>query len=110
MITSHQKRDTILFRTIFFLLFASLAFILNSCYPGDTLTAADTDVIATFFSKNADFSTKMTYAAPDSIARIDEDGNPISDPGPYDQQILNKIEQNLQQMGYTEEQDEAYGR
>jgi hypothetical protein len=107
MKTSHQKRNTIMFRTIFFLLFASLAFILNSCYPGDTLTAADTDVIATFFSKNADFSTKMTFAMPDSIVRIDEDGNPISDPGPYDQQILNKIEQNLQQMGYTEEQDPA---
>jgi len=107
MKTSHQKRNIILFRTIFFLLFTSFVFILNSCYPGDSLTAADTDVIATFFSKDADFSTKMTYATPDSIVRIDEDGNPIIDPGPYDQQILNRINQNLQLMGYTEVQDPA---
>ena len=89
------------------MLFISICFILASCYPGETLTAADTDVIATFFNPNADFSTKNTYAIADSIARVDENGNPISDPGQFDQQIISRIKQNLQQLGYTEEQNPA---
>jgi hypothetical protein len=94
-------------RSLLLMLFISICFILVSCYPGDALTAADTDVIATFFNPNADFSTKMTYAIPDSVVRVDEDGNPISDPGQFDQQIINGIKENLQQLGYTEEQNPA---
>jgi hypothetical protein len=94
-------------RSLLLMLFLSICFILVSCYPGDALTPADTDVIATFFNPNADFSTKMTYAIPDSVARIDENGNPISDPGQFDQQIINGIKENLQQLGYTEEQNPA---
>ena len=93
--------------SLLLMLFISICFILVSCYPGDTLTPADTDVIATFFNPNADFSTKMTYAIPDSVVRVDADGNPISDPGQFDQQIIDGIKQNLQQLGYTEEQNPA---
>ena len=90
-----------------FLLFTSFGFLFNSCYPGETLTAADSDVIATFFNPNADFSTKMTYAIPDSIDRIDKDGNPVSDPGQFDAQIISRIKQNLNGLGFTEQQNPA---
>jgi hypothetical protein len=94
-------------RSLLLMLFISICFILVSCYPGEPLTAADTDVIATFFNPDADFSTKNTYAIPDSVVRVDENGNPISNPGQFDQQILSRIKQNLQQLGYTEEQNPA---
>jgi hypothetical protein len=89
------------------LIITSFGFLLNSCYPGESLTAADTDVVATFYKPGTDFSTKMTYAIPDSISRVDKDGNPVSNPGQYDQQILDRIKQNMNQLGYTEEQNPA---
>jgi len=107
MKTDYRKMNRFLFRFIFFLLFTSFGFLFNSCYPGETLTAADSDVIATFFNPNADFSTKMTYAIPDSIDRIDKDGNPVSDPGPFDAQIISRIKQNLNGLGFTEQQNPA---
>lgn len=102
-----QKKKILLHRIMLFLLFTSFGFLFNSCYPGETLTAADSDVVATFFNPNADFSTKMTYAIPDSIDRIDKDGNPVSDPGQFDAQIISRIKQNLNGLGFTEQQNPA---
>ncbi len=64
---------------------AAAILILQSCYPGDEITAEDTDIVATFFDKEADFSTKLTFAIPDEIIRLDDEGNPINDPGANDQ-------------------------
>lgn len=83
------------------------ATILQSCYPGEELTYSDTDLVATFYNKDANFATKQTFAIPDSIIRLDEDGNLVSDPGPFDQQILNKIKSELQAIGFTQEADPA---
>lgn len=102
-----MNNKKIALRSILLMLFVSIGLILVSCYPGDSLTPAETDVIATFYNPNADFSTKMTYAIPDSVARVDGDGNPINDPGPFDQQILNRIKANLDQLGYSEQQNPA---
>jgi len=81
-------------------LFSALTLVLNSCYPGDAITAADTDIVATYFDKDADFATKLTYSIPDQIIRLDENGDPINDPGANDQQILNKIKDKLESAGY----------
>lgn len=89
------------------LLVLALAVVLQSCYPGEELTPADTDLIATFFDKEADFSTKLTYAIRDSVTRIDEDGNPVFETGPYDQQAINRIKTNLDQAGFSEVADPA---
>lgn len=92
-----------LIRTIsLMLLFLALAVGLYSCYPGDEITAADTDIVATFFDKDADFSTKLTYSIPDKVLRLDDEGNPIEDPGANDQLALNRIKSNLDQAGFTE--------
>ncbi|MDZ7624387.1 MAG: DUF4136 domain-containing protein [Ignavibacteriaceae bacterium] len=77
--------------------------VLQSCYPGDELTYSDTDIIATFYDKEADFATKSTYAMPDTIYRLDDEGNPIVDPGANDPSILNKIKDELEGYGFTEE-------
>jgi Domain of unknown function (DUF4136) len=84
------------------LLFLALAVGLYSCYPGDEITAADTDIVATYFDKEADFSTKLTFALPDKVFRIDENGDPIDDPGANDQLALNTIKANLIDAGFTE--------
>jgi hypothetical protein len=77
-------------------------FSLQSCYPGDAITAADTDIVATFFDKDADFATKLTFAIPDKVFRLDENGDPVDDPGANDQLALNRIKSNLIQAGFTE--------
>lgn len=90
------------------LLFIALAFVLNSCYPGEELTAEDTDIIATYFDKEADFTTKLTFAIKDSVIRLDEEGNPIyNETGPYDQQAINRIKDNMEDAGFTEVADPA---
>jgi len=88
------------FRIIILLSFTIV--ILQSCYPGEELTYSDTDIVATFYNKDVNFATKQTFAVPDSIIRIDENGNPVSDPGPFDQQILNKIKSELLALGFAE--------
>ena len=81
---------------------AAAILILQSCYPGDEITAEDTDIVATFFDKEADFSTKTTFAMPDEIIRLDDEGNPINDPGANDQLAMNRIKSNLEDAGFTE--------
>ena len=98
------SRKMSLIKTIsIMLLFLALAVGLYSCYPGDEITAADTDIVATYFDKEADFASKLTYAIRDSIIRLDEDGNPIfNETGPNDQLAINRIKSNLDQAGFTE--------
>jgi len=97
------SRKMSLIKTIsLMLLLLALAVGLYSCYPGDEITAADTDIVATYFDKEADFSTKLTFAIPDEIIRLDENGDPINDPGVNDQLALNRIKSNLIQAGFTE--------
>jgi hypothetical protein len=84
------------------LLFFTLAVGLYSCYPGEELTPADTDLVSTFYDKEANFSTKLTYAIRDSVTRLDEDGNPVFETGPYDQVGINRIKTNLNDAGFTE--------
>jgi len=97
------SRKMSLIKTIsLMLLLLALAVGLYSCYPGDEITAADTDIVATYFDKEADFSTKLTFAIPDKVFRLDENGDPIEDPGVNDQLALNRIKSNLVQAGFTE--------
>jgi Domain of unknown function (DUF4136) len=81
---------------------AAAMVILQSCYPGDEITYSDSDIVATFYDKEADFSTKLTFAMPDEIIRLDDEGNPINDPGVNDQLAINRIKSNLDQAGFTE--------
>jgi len=83
------------------LLFLALAVGLYSCYPGDEITAEDTDLVATYYDKEANFSTKVTCAVRDSVIRLDEEGNPIFDEtGQYDDQAISRIISNLEQAGF----------
>ena len=81
---------------------AAAIVVLQSCYPGDEITYSDSDIVATFYDKEADFATKLTFAMPDEIIRLDDEGNPINDPGVNDQLAINRIKSNLDQAGFTE--------
>lgn len=100
-----SRRSIFLISSIAILILSTT--ILQSCYPGEELTYSDTDLVVTFYNKDANFATKQTFAMPDSIVRLDEDGNFVSDPGPFDNQILNKIKSELQSLGFTEEAVQA---
>jgi hypothetical protein len=87
------------------LLLAAALFI--SCYPGDELTISETDTVVTVFDKNADFSTKMTYAMPDTILHLitEDERDDIS--RKYDASILNQIANHMDELGYTRVVDPA---
>ena len=95
----------ILRKGLIFLMFLSFAVvILQSCYPYDDQTIADSDVVATFYDPNADFSSLVTYAFPDTIYTFDSNGDivPANNVNASNaNQIKNSINNNLQETGFT---------
>jgi len=84
---------------------AAAIFILQSCYPGDELTYSDTDIVATFYDKNADFSNYDTYIMSDTIYTFDDESQSLI---PNDDisltnktTIFNGIESNLEDIGFN---------
>jgi hypothetical protein len=81
--------------------------ILISCYPGDAISPSNADIITTFKKSTADFSSIMSYAMPDSVIYISNDGPEASKYPLQDQQILTAIKRNMLQYGYSKEEDPA---
>jgi len=79
--------------------------MLNSCYPGDPISASDTDVVTTFYNPDANFASKTTYAMPDSVIYFDDSGITTGGNGALNNQILTAINNNMQNFGYTPEPD-----
>ena len=84
---------------------------LGSCEPQGPEYYEDLDLVYTNYDDEFDFNTKGTYAIPDSIVRVT--GNLIEgeDPEfvdePYNSQILQKIEENMSQLGWNRVADAA---
>jgi hypothetical protein len=95
-------RSSISLGLIALLLFAVGA-VFYSCYPGDPISVAEADVVTTFYDPNANFASQQTYAMPDSVIHVGDDE--IS--RIFDDQILDRIRQNMQQLNYTEVADPA---
>jgi len=90
-------------KSLFFLMFLSAAVVvLQSCYPYDDQTSADSDVVATFYDDATNFSQLVTYFMPDSVFEIDSNGDitPADINGNTENQILNAINNNLEEMGF----------
>jgi hypothetical protein len=88
-------------------LVAAVAALLGSCTPETGLqTAEDYDVVVTLYDKEADYGSIRTYLMPDSIVHIDDPQNP-GEPltREYDELILERVEYNLQAIGYRKETD-----
>ena len=88
----------------FFFGFMLLGFI-SSCYPGeDIYEADDLDIVLTLYDEEADFSSKKTYALPDSIISIDDGGVLTLLRNDFDDQILEQVRANLEAYGWKEVQ------
>jgi len=109
MIITHIFKNSKLVQLSMILFTVSFSLLFPSCYPGDPISPSDTDVVTTFRNATADFSTKITYAMPDSVLHISKDGPVDSESPALDQQILSAIGSNMEQYGYTVElnQDQA---
>jgi hypothetical protein len=73
---------------------------LIGCYPGDIDNVAELDLAVTIFDEGADFSSNRTYAIADTVMEIG-DGN-IALTGQFDDLIVDKVQENMQALGYTE--------
>lgn len=78
---------------------------LAACYPGDQLTVEDADVVVTLFDPDADFSTKQSYAMPDSVIHLVPNGGTDDIARDFDAQILAQVVSNMGALGFTREGD-----
>ena len=92
-------------KIILVLVALGLAAVIQSCYPGDSLGTTETDTITTFVKKDADFSQINTYAMPDSVAFITNDGVGVSGNRSFDETVLNAIDRNMAALGFQKVSD-----
>jgi len=82
-----------------------VALTLVSCYPGTIESTEELGTVTTLFDPNEDFTQNNTYSLADTIVHIceglpgDTDCIPIS--RQFDDQILDKVEAEMNALGYT---------
>lgn len=86
------------------ILFMLGAFSLWGCYPAGPDYYEDLDVVITYHNPDYDFSVKSTFSMPDSIPKITgnlkEGDDPEFIPPEYADQILERIEINMNALGW----------
>jgi hypothetical protein len=80
---------------------------LASCTPETgPQSIQDYDVVVTLYDKSADFGSIRTYLMPDSVVHFQNSDHPADGIShDYDDLILERVEYNLQAIGYTKETD-----
>jgi uncharacterized protein DUF4136 len=73
-----------------------------ACYPGEIDSVAQTDLVVTFHQEGFDFQSNLTFDMPDTIVdvSVDSGGNSLLNYS-HQGEILAKIQQSLEAMGYT---------
>jgi hypothetical protein len=82
---------------------------LCGCYPKEDIYISDLDLVVTKYDPKASFSTKKTYAVPDSIVKLftadwnDQDGNNMPDflNDAAARQIIARVDANMTAYGYS---------
>lgn len=74
--------------------------LLDGCYPNDSITIDQTDIVLTGYYDSVDFKTLKTYFLPDTVFPVRDD---TTDKTPVENSdlILNEIEKNMNNYGYT---------
>jgi hypothetical protein len=94
-----------------FIFYFSIILFLGSCYPQGPEYYEDLDVVYTNYDDQYDFTVKVPFAIPDKIVKVT--GNLIEgeDPEfvdePFNGQILQQIENNMSELGWTKTDDPA---
>jgi len=79
--------------------------VVVSCYPGDQLTVEEADVVVTLFDDQTDFGTLQSYAMPDTIVHLVDDGAEDDIRRDFDDEVLAQVEAEMAAMGFTREVD-----
>ena len=86
------------------LLFGGMVLLLAGCYPSESFTVEELDLVATNYDENENYARFTTFTVPDSVVRVGG-GDSDEGPGPYDELILNLVRSNMLALGYTEEKN-----
>ena len=92
----HKFRPSIIIPALLIVIGSVLLFA--SCYPGEALSTSEADLVTTFYNKNANFATKMTYARPSQVWKITD---PPEAGTNYDAQIMQAIDNGMTSYGFT---------
>jgi hypothetical protein len=86
-------------------LVAGISALLLGCYPQGPEFYEDLDVVYTNYDDTFDFVSKGTYSMPDKIVKIEGNLLEGEDPEfvnePYNTQMLDEIESNMSDLGWT---------
>ena len=89
----------------------ALIFLMSGCYPDGAEYYDETDIVYTNYDDKYDFKGKGTYSMPDKIVKITGELIDGEEPEfvkePYNTQILQKIQSNMTNLGYTKTTDPA---
>ena len=78
--------------------------IMTACYPGDPISVSDADAVLTFRDADADFSAMTTYAMPDTVYYLKDDGIEPGDKA-IDRTVLASVETNMADAGFSKVDD-----
>lgn len=94
-----------------FVLYLSIILLLGSCYPDGAEYYSDLDIVYTDYDDQFDFASKGTYAIPDKIVKIEGNLAEGEDPEfvkePYNTEMLQKMESNMSDLGWSKTEDLA---
>jgi hypothetical protein len=89
----------------------AIVFLLTQCYPAGPEYVEELDLVYTNYDPACNFAAKHTYAIPDKIMKIDDGLINGDDPDfikePYATQLLDKINQNMTNNGWTKVEKDA---
>ncbi len=80
-----------------------VAVFLSGCYPSEDFFVEELDLVVTNYDEEENYARFTTFAVPDSVVRIGDDGS--EEPGPFDDLILDLVSDNMRSLGYVEEDD-----
>ncbi|HDO27909.1 MAG TPA: hypothetical protein ENH02_07310, partial [Bacteroidetes bacterium] len=81
------------------LLFPAGIFLMDGCYPNDTISIDQTDVVMTGYYDSVNFKSLSTYYMPDTIFPITDDTTNVKPINDQDK-ILKSIADNMAAYGY----------